>query len=182
MAARTKTTAKKKVSRTRKGKAAVSPLDRLTKDLPPTLREFSRQVQGRLNRLEKEIDRVQASYRKQIAHLIRVASHRLGQLEARGEGQWRRLAEPARKEAIRLLSQLEKAISPQAKEAKKVVREVKKGVEQAKQDVRHTAEHLKQNVQKAAATAAAAIPRPSSVPSPSHPFPSHGSEPGGGAS
>ena len=181
MAARTKTTAKKRVSRARKGKVSVSPLDRLTKDLPPTLREFSRQVQGRLNRLEREIDRVQASYRKQIAHLIRVASHRLGQLEAQGEGQWRRLAEPARKEVIRLLSQLEKAISPPTRQAKKVVREVKKGVEQAKLDVRHTAEHLKHNVQKAAATAAAALPRPS-VPSPSHPLPSHGSEPGGGAS
>jgi archaellum component FlaC len=180
MAARTKTTAKKRGSRTTKGKAPVSPLNRLTKDLPPTLREFSRQVQGRLNRLEREIDRVQASYRKQIAHLIRVASHRLGQLEAEGEGQWRRLAEPARKEAIRLLSQLEKAISPQTKQAKKVVREVKKGVEQAKQDVKQTAEHLKQNVQRAAATAAAALPRPS-VPSPTHPLPSHGSEPGGGA-
>jgi archaellum component FlaC len=179
MAARTKTTAKKKSSRTTKGKAGVSRLDRLTRDLPPTLREFSKQVQGRLNRLEKEIDRVQASYRKQIAHLIRVASHRLGQLEARGEGQWRRLAEPARKEAVRLLSQLEKAISPQTKQAKKVVREVKRDVEQAKQDVKHTAEHLKQNVQKAAATAAAAISRPSSVPSPSHPFP-HGSDTGGG--
>jgi hypothetical protein len=182
MAPRTKTTTTKKVSRTTKRKAGVSPLDRLTKDLPPTLREFSKQVQGRLNRLEREIDRVQASYRKQIAHLIRVASHRLGQLEAQGEGQWRRLAEPARKEAIRLLSQLEKAISPQTRQAKKVVREVRKGVEQAKQDVKHTAEHLKHNVQKAAATAAAAIPRPSTVPSPSHPFPSHGGDPGGGAS
>jgi hypothetical protein len=103
MAARTKTTAKKKVSRTTRGKASVSRLDRLTKDLPPTLREFSKQVRTRLNRLEKRIDRVQASYRKQVAHLIRVASHRIDQ------------AEPARKQVIRLLSRLEKVISPQTK-------------------------------------------------------------------
>ena len=103
MAARTKKTAKKKVSRTMRGKTPVSRLDRLTKDLPPALREFSKQVRTRLNRLEKRIDRVQASYRRQVAHLVRLASHRLDQ------------AEPARKQVIRLLSRLEKAISPQTK-------------------------------------------------------------------
>jgi hypothetical protein len=102
MAARTKTTAKK-VSRTTRRKASVSRLDRLTKDLPPTLREFSKQVRIRLNRLEKRIDRVQATYRNQFAHLIRVASRRIDQ------------AGPARKQVIRLLSRLEKAISPQTK-------------------------------------------------------------------
>ena len=102
MAARTKTTAKKRVSRTTR-RASVSRLNRLTKDLPPTLREFAKQVRTRLNRLEKRIDRVQASYRQQVAHLIRVASHRIDQ------------AEPARKQVIRLLSRIEKAISPQTK-------------------------------------------------------------------
>jgi hypothetical protein len=60
----------------------------LTKDLPPTLREFSKQVRIRLNRLEKRIDRVQATYPNQVAHLIRVASRRMDQ------------AGPARKQVI----------------------------------------------------------------------------------
>ena len=103
MAARTKKTtrktAKKKVSRTTRRKASVSKLDRF----PPTLREFSKQVRTRLNRLEQRIDRVQASYRKQVAQLIRMTSHRIDQ------------AEPVRKQVIRLLSRLEKAIRPQTK-------------------------------------------------------------------
>jgi hypothetical protein len=104
MAARTKTTVKKKIFRaTTRGKTSVSRLDRLRKDLPPTLREFAKQVRLRLNRLEKRIDRVQATYRNQVAHLIRVASDRIDQ------------AEPARKQVIRLLSRLEKAISPETK-------------------------------------------------------------------
>ena len=104
MAARTKTTARKKVSRTTtRGKASVSRLDRLIKDLPPTLREFAKQVRIRLNRLKKRIERVQATYRNQVANLIRVASQRIDQ------------AEPARKQVIRLLSRIEKAISPQTK-------------------------------------------------------------------
>ncbi len=104
MATRTKkTTAKKKVSRTTRRNTSVSRLDRLTKDLPPTLREFANQVRTRLNRLEKRTDRALATYRNQVAHLIRVASHRIDQ------------AEPARKQVIRLLSRLEKAISPQTK-------------------------------------------------------------------
>ena len=103
MAARNKTTAKKKVSRTTRGKAPVSRLGRLTKDVPPTLRDFAKQVRIRLNRLKKRIERVQATYRNQVANLIRVASQRIDQ------------AEPARKQVIRLLSRLEKAISPRAK-------------------------------------------------------------------
>ena len=103
MAARTKTTAKKKVSRTTRGKASVSRLGRLTKDVPPTLRDFAKQVRIRLNRLEKRIDRVQATYRNQVAHLIRVTSQRIDQ------------AEPVRKQVIRLLSRLEKAVSAQTK-------------------------------------------------------------------
>ena len=105
MATRTRKTAKKKVSRSTRGKASVSRLNRLTKDGPPTRREFSKQVRTRLNRLEQRIDRVQASYRKQLAHLIRVTSHRIDQ------------AEPLRKQVIRLLSRLEKAITPQTRKS-----------------------------------------------------------------
>jgi hypothetical protein len=96
MAARTKTTAKRKVARTTRGKASVSRLDRLTNDLPPTLRDFVRQVRVRLNRIEKRTDRVQATYRNQVAYLIRVASQ-------------------SRKQVIRVLSRLEKLISRQTK-------------------------------------------------------------------
>ena len=119
MAARksARTTAKKATRTVRsKAKSAVAPsrLDRLTRELPPTLQEFSKQVRRRLNQLEAEIAKAQAAYRKQAARLLRTASHRLGHLEAQGEGAWRRLAEPARKEVVRLISQLEQAIAPQA--------------------------------------------------------------------
>ena len=46
---------------------------------------------------------MQATYRNQVAHLIRLASQRIDQ------------AEPVRKQVIRLLSRIEKAISPQSK-------------------------------------------------------------------
>ena len=99
MAARTKTTAKRKVSRATRGKASVSRLDRLTEDLPPTLREFARQVRIRLNRIEKRTDRAQTAYRNQVAHLIRVASQ-------------------SRKQVIRVLSRLEKLVSRQTKKVR----------------------------------------------------------------
>ena len=99
MAARTKTTAKRKVSRATRRKASVSRLDRLTEDLPPTLREFARQVRIRLNRIEKRTDRAQATYRNQVAYLIRVASQ-------------------SRKQVIRVLSRLEKLVSRQTKKVR----------------------------------------------------------------
>jgi hypothetical protein len=42
---------------------------------------------------------------------LREASHALGRLEAEGERRWRKLAVPARREALRLLQRLEGALA-----------------------------------------------------------------------
>jgi len=110
MAARKKSTARKSA----KGRAAkaASRFDRITQDLPPTLRDFQKRVQTQLTRLEKEVTRAQLDARRQAARLLRQASHQLGRLEAQGEGAWQRLTENARKELLRLLRRLESAVEP----------------------------------------------------------------------
>lgn len=127
MAARKKSTTRKAA---RKGASAAARFERLTEDLPPTLREFSKQVQKRLGALEKQIEQAQVDARRRAAKLLRTASHQLGRLEALGEGAFGRLTGPARKELIRLLNQLEKAIAPAGK-AKKAARSVKPRVKKA---------------------------------------------------
>lgn len=122
MAARKKSTTRKASARRTGGAAAR--LGRFAEDLPPTLREFSKQVQKRLSLLEKQIAQAQVDARKRAAKLLRIASHQLGRLEAQGEGAFGRLTDPARKELIRLLNQLEKAIAP-AGTSKKPVRAAK---------------------------------------------------------
>ncbi len=85
-------------------------LDRLERELPPTLRDYSRRVRGQLGKLEQEIDRTQARYRRQAVRLLRDGSHRLGSLEALGERGWRELSERTRKEILNILRRLEHAV------------------------------------------------------------------------
>jgi hypothetical protein len=134
MAARKKSTRKSAKGTTRK---ATSRLDRLTQDLPPTLRDFQARVQRQLNALEKEIERRQTATRKQAAQLLRQASHQLGRLEAQGEGAWTRLPERARHELLRLLRRLESAIAPGGarKRAKSTVRKASSAAKKASSSV-----------------------------------------------
>jgi hypothetical protein len=111
-----KTGVRKKATRTiarRKAptRRAKSVYERLERDLPPNLRDFSRRVRAGLSRLERDIEKAQARTRREAARLLREASHALGRFEAEGERRWRKLTAPARREAIRLLHRLERVIS-----------------------------------------------------------------------
>jgi hypothetical protein len=105
-ASRKKTTRRKPGGGSRLGAA----LGRL--ELPPTLREYARQVQGRLDGLERELTRASADVRRRAARLLREASLQLGRLEARGEAGWRGLTAPYRRQLVDLLRRLEKAVAP----------------------------------------------------------------------
>jgi hypothetical protein len=94
--------------------AARSAIARIEAELPASLRDYVKQVEGQLNRLEKRIEKAGASARKQATRLLRDASKQVGSLEARGEAAWGRLTAPYRKEAVSLLDRLEAAIEPAA--------------------------------------------------------------------
>src|SRR3990172_461615 len=106
MAARKKTARKA----TRRAASARSALPRL--ELPRNLQEFRKRIETQLNALERDVSRARTETRRRAARLIREASHQLGRLEARGETGWRQLAESYRKELVRLLGRLERAIVP----------------------------------------------------------------------
>lgn len=103
-------------------------------DLPPTLRDYAKQVQKRLDRLERELTRTSTDVRRRAARLLREASHQLGRLEAKGEVGWRRLTAPYRRQLLDLLARLEKAVAPtpaRKKTARKAVRRVRQAMEDA---------------------------------------------------
>ena len=120
MAARRRKRAARKAGRRKATRRAEVALARLEQDLPPSLKEFSRQVQRGLTALEVEIQRAQANPRREFARLLRETSHTLGRLEAEGERRWRKLTAPARREALRLLRRLEGALAtPRRKTARR---------------------------------------------------------------
>jgi hypothetical protein len=92
--------------------AARSAIARIEAELPTTLRDYVRQVEGQLNRLEKRIEKAGASARKQATRLLREGSKQVGSLEERGEAAWGRLTDSYRKDAVTLLDRLEAAIEP----------------------------------------------------------------------
>jgi hypothetical protein len=112
MAAR-KATGRKKSTRRVSGRRGGS-LARLEHELPPTLREYSKQMRRLLNQLEKEVEKTQMQARKRVARLLREASHRLGKLEANGEAGWRKLTAPYRRELVKQLHRLEHTVAPPA--------------------------------------------------------------------
>ena len=87
--------------------------------LPKTLRGYVREVETLLNKLEKEVTKAGANARSNSARLLRDASRWIGALEERGEGAWKRLTNPYRREAVRLLDRLESALTPAKKAARK---------------------------------------------------------------
>ena len=116
MAARKKTT-RRKTTRTRPRRPSAA-LARIEPDLPPSLRDYSRQVRRGLTQLEGQVERAESRTRRQITRLVREASHTLGRLEAQGERRWRKLSGQARREVLRQLRRLEKAIEgPRKKKA-----------------------------------------------------------------
>lgn len=107
---RKKSTARRGGSR--RSKAQMGVLERLETELPPTLQGFSRKLNAALTRLESQLDRGQADYRKRAARMLRDASRKLGRLESEGEQGWKQLDRSARKDAARLLKKVEKAVEP----------------------------------------------------------------------
>jgi hypothetical protein len=96
----------------RRSKAQMGVLERLESELPPTLHGFSRRVNAALTKLETQLDRGQAGYRKRTARILRDTSRKLGRLESEGEQGWKELDAKARKEAVQLLKRVEKAVGP----------------------------------------------------------------------
>ncbi len=109
-----KKSARKKKAARKKGMVR-SALARIEPDLPPTLRDYSKDVRKQLTKLEKEVASAQASASKRGTKLIREASEMLGRLEERGERQWRKLSAPYLRDAVKLLGQIQKAIAPPKK-------------------------------------------------------------------
>ena len=118
MAARRKKATRPAGRRKTAARQAEAALARLEQEIPANLKDFSRRVRAGLSGLEKEIARAQANPRREAARLLREASHALGGWEAEGERRWRKLAAPARREALRLLHRLEAALAaPNRKKA-----------------------------------------------------------------
>jgi hypothetical protein len=135
MAARKKTTRKKASRRAARptglgGLGAA--LGRL--ELPPTLRDYAKQVRSRLDGLERQITRTSVDVRRRGARLLREASHQLGRLEAEGEAGWRRLATPYRRQLADLLRRLEKALAPPKTRARTAARKATRRVTKAIDD------------------------------------------------
>ncbi len=110
------TTSRKQATRsgaTRRARAFA----RLERDLPVSLRQYAKQVAGRLNALERQIGRTRQSTRRRATRLLRETSRELGKLEAKGEAGWRKLTTSTRRQAVRLLRRLEDAVAPKARRA-----------------------------------------------------------------
>jgi hypothetical protein len=128
MAARKKTARKA----TRRVGSARSALPRL--ELPRNLQEFRKRIETQLNALERDVSRARTETRRRAARLIREASQQLGRLEARGETGWRQLAESYRKDLVRLLERIERALTPKggaARAARKTGARAKKAATSA---------------------------------------------------
>jgi hypothetical protein len=100
-------------ARTR-GATPKSAMRKIEAELPTELRQYVRLVRQGLTRLEKQVATARLDPRRSWTRLLREASHQLGRIEAEGERQWRKRTLRARREAVRLLRQLEKAIEPPA--------------------------------------------------------------------
>jgi len=85
---------------------------RLEGQLPPTLREYAKELRKRLDRLERDLTQAQIEARRRAAKLLREASLQLGRLEVGGEAGWRKLGASYQKELVALLKRLEKVLAP----------------------------------------------------------------------
>ena len=116
---RKKTARKSIAAKASASRTPASALARLEAELPKNLRDYGKQVRRQLNLIERQIEQAQKQTPRRWARLIRDASHQLGRLEALGERNFRKLTTPYRKEAARLLRQLERAVAPPAAPRKK---------------------------------------------------------------
>jgi hypothetical protein len=140
-----------------------SRVERIEEELPPELRQYAKRMRHGLSRLEKQIASAQADAHRRFAHLLREASHQLGRVEALGEREWRKRTTQARRDAVKLLRRLEKAIEPRRaprprrRPAKPVV------VSAPAPTLRRSAPTVRASALAAAASAPAATPAPTAV-------------------
>jgi hypothetical protein len=125
-------TTKKKASRRRAARNEA--FARLEGQLPPTLREYAKELRKRLDRLERDVTKAQLEARRRAARLLREASVQLGRLEVGGEAGWRKLGASYQKELVALLRRLEKTLAP-AKPARRAGKRVARAVEATLADV-----------------------------------------------
>ncbi len=92
----------------RKKKTAARKARAVDIQLPATLKEFRRDVGKQLGRVEKEIEKTAATARRRATKLLREASHTLGRYEQQGEQAWKKLSGTARRDAEKVVHQLEK--------------------------------------------------------------------------
>jgi hypothetical protein len=109
----TRKTTKKARRATRPGGRRSTLAARLERELPRRVGEYVTEVQGLLDRLEREFQRASLRTRAQATRLLRQASRQLGTIE-RGQSNWARLVGRYRGEAARVLRALETAIAPAA--------------------------------------------------------------------
>jgi predicted transcriptional regulator len=95
---------KKKASRKKRRSART-----FADDLPKSLKELSRRLQRDINALEKKILTAQKDTRKKLTRTLRDASHKLGDLEARGQKEWRAMSKKARAEVDRTVKRVRRA-------------------------------------------------------------------------
>ena len=100
-------TARRRPARRASAKALTSDL---TQELPSRLSDFTKRTRSLLGTLEKDVVKAQASYRRVAARLLREASVELGKFETRGEREWRKLSQVARRNALSMLRRLEKVV------------------------------------------------------------------------
>ena len=109
--------AKKK--KTTKRKKVTGALAKIEAELPKTLRAYVREVEKRLNQLEKDVGKAGAAARRRSAKLLSTASRRFGAIEHQAEATVRSWSNPLRREAAELLHNLEKSVAPARKRTKK---------------------------------------------------------------
>jgi hypothetical protein len=110
------------VPKVRRRKSAVA---RIEGELPKELREFSRMVRRDLTQLEEQIEGARKDLRRGLTRSLREVSHQLGRFEAEGERRWKKLTLQARRDAVKALQKLEKAIEPPKKKRKPAIRKAK---------------------------------------------------------
>lgn len=110
---------RKKSSGRKRGGSSKSALQRIEDELPKDLKSYSRRVRRGLSQLEKEIEGAGRDARKRWTRLLRDVSHQLGTIEAKGEKEFRRRTTKVRRDAVKVLKRLEKAIAPPRSRKKK---------------------------------------------------------------
>lgn len=149
MAARKRTTKKRTAGSTavrrtsRRVKAGIRAtehgIEQIRKDVPSTLKEYSRSIGTLLSKLERRINTAQAAYRRRGTRALREASRELGRLEAQGERNWRKLNTRARRQVLKTLRQIERLVEPAPRKKAKRPSAARRGTIRVQEALRETA-------------------------------------------